>query len=91
VTEQEVRDRVEKLIAIHDKHPHTHEGKNALRHALRLIEKHKLNQQKSVSTGPNPLAGLVNALRELTKKPDRNAKVDFGELERRLSKLLRKK
>lgn len=88
MTEAEVRQRVQKLIAIHDKHPNTAEGKNALRHAIRLIEKYELDKPKMTSQ-PTPLAGLASAFKDLFNKEPKP--VDLGELQRRLTKLLERK
>ncbi len=91
MTEREVRERVAKLLAIYEKHPNTHEGKNALRHAKRLIDKHKLNKPPPKPDRSHPLAGITSAFRDLINtKPKKDAVPDIGELERRLSQLLRR-
>jgi len=95
MTEFEVRQRVAKLMAIYEKHPNTAEGKNALRHAKRLIDKHKLNQTKPKATPKadpqHPLAGITTAIRDLINtKPSKDAVPDIGELDRKLTELLRR-
>jgi hypothetical protein len=93
VTEQQVRARIAKLLAIYEKHPDTAEGKNALQHAKRLMEKYKLDQKKErpEPDPSHPLAGLTTAVRDLfSTRPDKKATPDIGELDRRLHDLLRR-
>lgn len=93
MTDDAVRDRIAKLLAIYQDRPGSHEGKNALRHAERLISKYKLDHPNEVTTqAAHPeVARLFTAFKSLltTKpKPRSKSSPDIGELERMFTKLM---
>lgn len=90
MTELEVRKRVAKLMAIYDKHPNTPEGKNALNHAKRLIDKYKLEAKKApkAPSKDHPFFAIATAFKRLVTTKPQAGVPDLGELERRLTKLL---
>ncbi len=94
MTAEGARERIAKLMAIYEDRPTTPEGLNALKHAKRLIAKYRLDHPKEMTAqAANPeVARLFSAFQQLltTKPKPRNQGVpDIGELERKLTQLLK--
>ncbi len=93
MTAEAARERIAKLLAIYEDRPRTHEGRNALRHAERLIAKYKLDHPKAEPTEahhPEVSRVFLAFKKLLTTKPKRRSEgiPDFAELERRFTKLM---